>query len=81
MRQQGQDRIWRHYLNDIIAADVAAAEFLYAYLHLSVLQACYTRFLEVADLQRYTFIRRESKVRRAIARRASEPFVFVIGKN
>lgn len=70
-----------HYLNDIIAADVASAVFLSTYMRHSVRTRYYVQFLEVADLQRYKMIRKVAKVRTAIISRCELPFVFVLGKN
>lgn len=77
----GYDKVWMHYLNDIIAADVASAVFLSTYMRHSVRTRYYVQALEIADLQRYKMIRKTEKVRAAIINRCELPFVFVLGKN
>ena len=77
----GQNKVWMHYLNDIIAADVASAVFLSSYMRIKVRGRAAVQCHEVADLQRYRMLRSPKKVRNAIANRAHLPFVFVLGKN
>lgn len=77
-----KDKVWMHYLNDIIAADVSSAVFLAAHMRQLLKGARESQFLEIADLQQYRMLRRPSKVRAAInCKRLKEPFVFAIGKN
>ena len=77
----GQDKVWMHYLNDIIAADVASAVFLSTYMRLVMRGRQNAHFHEIADLQRYKLIRSVKKVRTALHTRTSIPFVFVLSKN
>ena len=77
----GQDKVWMHYLNDIIAADVASAVFLSSYMRHALRGRMLSSYHEVADLQRYKLHRTPKKVRGAMASRAHLPFVFIIGKN
>ena len=77
----GQDKVWMHYLNDIIAADVASAVFLSTYMRLVLRGKHNAVYHEVADLQRYKLIRSAKKVRNALSNRVDVPFVFLLGKN
>lgn len=81
MWSSGQDKVWMHYLNDIIAADVASAVFLSSYMRMTVRGRAAAQYHEVADLQRYKLVRSPRKVRAAMANRIHLPFVFVLGKN
>ena len=77
----GQDKVWMHYLNDIIAADVASAVFLSSYMRIALRGRSNAMYHEVADLQRYKMLRSPKKVRAALVNRVHLPFVFVLGKN
>lgn len=77
----GYDKVWMHYINDIIAADVYSAVFLATYMRQTVLTKQYINFLEIIDLQKYKVIRSFPKVRSAIKERSKIPFVFVVSKN
>ncbi len=78
---QDQNKLWMHYLNGIVAADLYSAVFLSSWLRHAVLTRHYTNFLEVADLQKYKLITRNPDVLIAIRRKGNVPFVFVVGKN
>ncbi|MDR3678955.1 MAG: hypothetical protein P4L41_03240 [Flavipsychrobacter sp.] len=77
----GQDKVWLHYVKDIIAADVYSAVFLASYLRYMGLNKSHVSFLEVIDLQKYKVIKQKHKVRAAIKERANIPFVFVVCRN
>jgi hypothetical protein len=77
----GQDKVWMHYLNNIIAADVASAVFLSSYMRVAIRGRSNAIYHEVADLQRYKLLRSTKKVRSAMINRVDLPFVFVLGKN
>ena len=77
----GQNKVWMHYLNDIIAADVASAVFLSSYLRVALRGRPNANYHEVADLQRYKLIRNPKKVRSAMMSRSHTPFVFILSKN
>jgi hypothetical protein len=77
----GQDKVWMHYLNDIIAADVASAVFLSSYMRHALRGRTHAAYHEVADLQRYKLHRLPKKVHNALISRAHLPFVFILGKN
>lgn len=70
-----------HYLNDIIAADVASAVFLSTYMRHAVRGRMVPKYHEVADIQRYKLLRSPKKVGKALSGRMHLPFVFVLGKN
>ncbi len=76
-----QDKVWMHYLNDIIAADVASAVFLSTYMRHALRGRTLSAYHEVVDLQRYQLYRKSRKVRIAMHKRAHLPFVFVLCKN
>lgn len=77
----GKDKTWMHYVNDIIAADVASAVFLSSHLRRTVRSYAHTNALEVLDMQRYKVFRTARKVKAAMGTRLGIPFVFLIGKN
>ncbi len=76
-----QDKVWMHYLNDIIASDVASAVFLSTYMRHALRGRTLSAYHEVADLQRYRLYRKSKKVSHALNHRVHLPFVFVLGKN
>jgi hypothetical protein len=76
-----QDKVWLHYVKDIIATDVYSAVFLASYLRYTSMNKTHIAFLEVIDLQKYKVIKQKHKVRAAIKERANVPFVFVVCKN
>lgn len=76
-----KDKVWMHYVNDIIAADVASAVFLSSFMRYSLRGRTMFAYHEVADLQRYKLHRSPKKVRNVLANRPLQPFVFVLGKN
>lgn len=76
----GSNKVWMHYLNDIIAADVASAVFLSSYMRMMRgrgFAGCH----EVVDLQRYKMIRAPRKVQQAMRERTHLPFVFPVNMN
>ena len=76
-----QNKAWMHYVNDIIAADVASAVFLSSYMRHSLRNMQYLHSLEVLDIQRYRVVKKAEKVKAALQNRIAIPFVFVVGKN
>ena len=76
-----ENKVWHHYLNDIIASDSHSADFLASYLTYTRLNKDYTSFLEIIDLQKYKIISVPSRVRIALRERLHLPFVFIVGKN
>ncbi len=76
-----QDKVWLHYVKDIIAADVYSAVFLASYLRYASLNKTHVAFLEIIDLQKYKVIKQKNKVRVALKERADVPFVFVVCRN
>jgi hypothetical protein len=77
----GQNKVWMHYLNNIIAADLASAVFLSSYTRVALRGRSNEIYHEVVDLQRYKVFRTPKKVRAAMSNRVNLPFVFLVGKN
>jgi hypothetical protein len=77
----GHDKVWLHYLKDIIAADIYSAVFLASYLRYTGMNKSYISTLEVIDLQKYKVIRQKAKVRKSLKEKKGMPFIFVICKN
>jgi len=75
------DRVWLHYVKNIIAADIPSAVFLASYLRYTGVTRKYTSSLEVIDLQRYKIIKKAGKVYASLRERTNIPFVFVVCKN
>ena len=75
------NKVWMHYVKNIIAADIPSAVFLASYLRYSGLSRDYVSFLEIIDLQKYKVINKTDKVRIALRNRVNIPLVFVVGKN
>ncbi len=76
-----EENIWLNYVKNIIATDVSSAVFLASYLRRNNLSKKYAASLEVIDLQKYRVIKKENKVRAALADSVNMPFVFFVGKN
>ena len=77
----GQDKVWLHYVKDIIAADVYSAVFLASYLRYMAINKSHIPYMEIIDLQKYKIIRNKAKVRQALKERMHMPFVFAVCKN
>ncbi len=76
-----RDRVWMHYVKNIVAADMSSAVFLASYLRRIGITRDYAATLEVYDLQRYRVIRNTLKVKVALKEKRNKPFIFVAGKN
>ena len=76
-----EEKIWMHYVKNIIAADVPSAVFLASYIKYNGLSQNYISALEVIDLQKYKVFSQPAKVQTALYKRGHLPFVFVVGKN
>jgi hypothetical protein len=76
-----RNKVWLHYVKNIIAADLSSAVFLASYLRYSGISRDYSSYLEIIDLQKYKIIKKPEKVSRALFERTKVPFVFVVGKN
>ena len=74
------NKVWLHYVKNIIAADVPSAVFLASYLRYSGVTQDYASYLEVIDLQEYKVIKKPVRVAKALRERMNLPFVFVVGK-
>jgi hypothetical protein len=77
----GQDKVWLHYIKDIMAADVYSAVFLASYLRYTSMSKSYIATMEIIDLQKYKIITQKNKVRKALKERKDVPFVFPFYKN
>lgn len=75
------NKVWLHYVKNIIAADVPSAVFLASYLRYSGITKDYASYLEIIDLQKYKVIKKTAKVQAALRDRVHIPFIFVVGKN
>jgi hypothetical protein len=76
-----KNRVWIHYLKNIIAADMRSAVFLSTYLRRIGLSNDNKRVHEVYDLQKYKVIRDASKVRGSLREKLNTPFIFIACKN
>ena len=76
-----QNKVWLHYVKNIIAADVSSAVFLESYLRHSEISWDYASYFEIIDLQKYKIISQPAKIRHALKDEIKTPFVFVTGKN
>ena len=75
------NKVWLHFLNNILAADSGSAAFLGSYLRRSGGSMANAPFIEIIDLQKYKVIKQPHKVRAALRERLHIPFIFVVGKN
>jgi len=76
-----KDKIWMHYLHDIIAADLGSGVFLAQFLRNIRRNRSHAQALEILDLQHYKIIRKASRVQASLRDACGASFVFVIGKN
>ena len=76
-----KDKVWMHYVHDIIATDVASGVFLAHFMKQTRLKRTYATALEIVDLQRYKVISKTKKVLSSLSELQDKSFVFVIGKN
>jgi hypothetical protein len=79
--KNNQNKVWLHYIKNIIAADKQSARFLAAYQKFSKMNKTYVPYLEIIDLNSYKVIKQKDKVKKALLKRIDTPFVFVVGKN
>lgn len=75
------NKVWLHYIKNIIAADMPSARFLAAYEKFSKMNKTYLPYLEIIDLNSYKVIKQKDKVKKALLKSIDTPFVFVVGKN
>ncbi len=76
-----KNRVWIHYVKNIIAADMHSAIFLASYLRRIGISNEYKATLEVFDLQKYKVIRNASKIRGSLREKLNTPFIFMACKN
>ena len=81
MNGQRKNKVWLHYVKNIIAADMSSAIFLASYLRYAGTGNDRASAIEIIDLQKYKLIKQHNKVRIALRERIHIPFVFVVGKN
>lgn len=78
----GKNKVWMHYVNDIVASDVGSAVFLSSFLRHQRLYKLYLQNFEAIDLHKYKVLKSAGKVRNAVQKMAQDvPFIFLISKN
>ena len=75
------NKVWLHYVKNIISSDIQSARFLAAYQRYTKMNKTYVPFIEIIDLNKYKIIKDKEKVRKTLEKRKDKPFVFIIGKN
>lgn len=73
----GNNKIWTHFRNDILATDEESADFLASYLRFVLMNRTYLRAVEIHDLQSYKVIRDTKKLRSALREKLDTPFIFI----
>lgn len=76
-----KNRVWIHYIKNIVAADVASAVFLASYIKQVSEEKEYLSTIEIYDLQKYRVIRDSKKIRATIREKLNKPFIFIASKN
>jgi hypothetical protein len=76
-----KNRVWIHYIKNIVAADVASAVFLASYIKQVGEEKEYLSTIEIYDLQKYRVIRDTKKIRASIREKLNKPFIFIASKN
>ena len=62
----GHNKVWVHYVKNIIAADIRSARFLAAYERFARMNKTYVPYLEVIDLHSYKVIKDRTKVKKTL---------------
>jgi hypothetical protein len=75
------NKVWLHYVKNIIAADLRSAKFLAAYEKFSRMNNTHLPYIEIIDLNNYKVIKKKDKLKKALQKCDDTPFVFVVGKN
>ncbi len=75
------NKVWLHYVKNIIAADLQSARFLAAYEKFSRMNNTHLPYLEIIDINKYKVIKQKDKLKKVFLKRIDTPFVFVVGKN
>ncbi len=78
MREQ---KVWMHYLGDILAADLRSAVMLASFLKRNATDFGYVRVFEVIDVPRFKIHKDPFRIHTALRKRKDNPFVFVACKN
>jgi len=76
-----ENKVWIHYLKNILAADIPSAVFLASYLRWLRFSEEHVNGFEVINLQKFKVINQPSKVAAVLKKGKDIPFVFVAGKN
>jgi hypothetical protein len=76
-----KNRVWIHYIKNIVAADVASAVFLASYIKQVGEEKEYLSTIEIYDLQKYRVIRDSKKIQASIREKLNKPFIFIASKN
>jgi hypothetical protein len=66
---------------EVMATDNSHALFIEAFLRFSRSNKTYLHLIEIADLNNYKLLNKRDKVKAALKKVNSKPFVFVIHKN
>ena len=78
MREQ---KVWMHYIGDIIAADLRSAVMLATFLRRSSGDYGHVRAFEVIDIQRRRLFHDPYKIHSALRHRKQDPFDFILCRN
>jgi hypothetical protein len=76
-----RNRVWMHYVKNIIAADMNSAVFLASYIRRVSINKDYASSLEIFDLQKYKVIRNAAKITGSLRDKRNQPFIFIACKN
>lgn len=77
----GNNKIWTHYADGILAADKESSAFLHKYMRYMLIHRPYLESVEIMDLQRYKRYNNPRKITQAINERLHIPFVFLTFSN
>jgi len=76
-----RNRVWIHYVKNIVAADMNSAVFLASWLRRITIKKEHLSTLEIYDLQRYKVIRNTAKMKGSLREKMNKPFIFMACKN
>ncbi len=76
-----KNRVWIHYVKNIIAADMGSAIFLASYLRRVGMNKEYVSALEIFDLQKYKVVKSAAKISSTLREKKNTPFIFIACKN
>lgn len=78
---QDNNHIWFHYSPGILASDDMSARFIQRYMKFLIINRAHFSVMEVMDLQKYRVIKDIRKVKKAVNKRLTIPFVFLSCRN